>query len=1234
MAAASNSSATIYFADDKNWHTANDGIWIWNWSSNADGARSKMNEDPELSAAYGGEYTIYSVTLNLTSKPNFLFINASSGWTRDNTGIIQSSDIKNVSLGTNTNLCYYASDTEHPVALATTLANKTLYFSKSVFEGATITVANGEQDQSLNTVGDDDTILSYTFPSDSTANWNTAITVTRDGESETFYWTDWTKNFVKTFGNSPTMSSYSVVKPNIYLVDNDSKLSNGAWAWCWGAAGSKGMVMSYEPELTQAYGGANKIYSLTLDYSDYNNLIFYSVDVTGGAGNDGKLSGDISDLKSKMGSNANLCFYTKDVNTATTLATTLAGKTLYFTKSEFEGATINVGGNEVELSTVTDDDSVLSYTFPADSKANWDTQITVTKETGEITETAVLTWIDWVNTDLVKTFGDEHPTEKYFIDAGYINNATDLKKLADSSADGKVYKLGASFSSSDVISISKNVALDLNGKTLTFNGSGRFEVNENGSLTIKDSGTGTVTETTSTPDVEKYGNIGSITGTISDVTLKYYVTESTVSSKSVSVTGTNANTYSVAGTTETVVLHEVNFKNCGAIIANGSAIQVMKGTANITGGILKGNGEHVIDIYTGQGGTVNLSGGLIWGRSSDSYSGNGAGIYVGEGTVNMSGGYIAGGKCACGGGIYINKGTVNISGGAVAVNESKAGGGVYMNDGTLNITGGAIASNQTSNEEAVNGGGIYANAGTINISGGYVTNNKKQNGTNDGNGKHGGGGVVLKAAKMYMSGGYITGNYSGEAGGGIYAGFHGDSGADVGCRFVMTGGTIASNYANISEGGGIRVSGGTIADIYSYSGARIYITNNETNTHNDWGGGGIFVQQHGTLRIQNALFAGNSAGGFGGGVAGCPSGDVTAVDDKGAVNFGNTASGTNMSGGTNGKSSDSYLKEGSDQDSSVFLANGYKDYFCVGKSTISGRMLGGYERWSGSIDGRVVNFTGGEQKNSSRSIGLVAHPTSTDVSSALKKATVIITGNTSYTHGGGIMSNGVLSLGMTDREEYSPELTIKATKQLTARGLSIGVTDKQFSFVLLSKKPTLKDGSFQYDEGDVVKRASNDASGNIVFDPITYLGTGTFTYYLAEEAVDDEEITQDTALYKVQVNVTSTSETKTISGVETTVVTYSISDIKVTGVTGADAAVQSTVVSQTNGSVTNKTVTITRIGSNATFTNEKEVGYELPETGGAGTALYTLGGLLLMAVAEFFLLYNYKKRRKEDVASS
>lgn len=48
-----------------------------------------------------------------------------------------------------------------------------------------------------------------------------------------------------------------------------------------------------------------------------------------------------------------------------------------------------------------------------------------------------------------------------------------------------------------------------------------------------------------------------------------------------------------------------------------------------------------------------------------------------------------------------------------------------------------------------------------------------------------------------------------------------------------------------------------------------------------------------------------------------------------------------------------------------------------------------------------------------------------------------------------------------------------------------------------------------------------------------------------------------------------------------------------------------------------------------TMTNRKLDGYELPETGGAGTQMYTMAGLLLMLTSAAFLVYIHKKRRRE-----
>ena len=68
----------------------------------------------------------------------------------------------------------------------------------------------------------------------------------------------------------------------------------------------------------------------------------------------------------------------------------------------------------------------------------------------------------------------------------------------------------------------------------------------------------------------------------------------------------------------------------------------------------------------------------------------------------------------------------------------------------------------------------------------------------------------------------------------------------------------------------------------------------------------------------------------------------------------------------------------------------------------------------------------------------------------------------------------------------------------------------------------------------------------------------------------------------------------------------------------------------------NVTVTVTTVGGTKTEWNSTIVNntyYELPNTGGAGTTVYTAGGLLITTAA-VFLLYNHAKRRKGDGKSS
>lgn len=668
--------------------------------------------------------------------------------------------------------------------------------------------------------------------------------------------------------------------------------------------------------------------------------------------------------------------------------------------------------------------------------------------------------------------------------------------IGDAFSEGGNFKLTgdawtADNGSSANLSITQNTTIDLNGHTLTISKANQyFDVHEGAKLTIMDS-SDSIQDTESTVTGNLYGN----KATLENDTLTYYITESTAN-------GT--------GTTETLVKHTVPLTGAGKILGQAASEQVIlvKGALELQSGVLQNTGgKH---IFTVDRGTLDINGGYIVGGGSD-------------GTP--------------GGGIYVDNGTVNIQGGVIAANRGSSGGGIFFQNGTLNISGGAVTGNEVINGHTDNGGGIYVNSGTLNLSGGYVTNNYKECGCNDCrndvNNTHGGGGIALaNSSVMNMTGGYVTGNYSGLAGGGIYAGFFGNN---VG--FTMSGGTIAGNCAELGEGGGLRIAGGTNGVIQATN--KVYITNNITNSNNDWGGGGIFVQEKGNLSIMNALITGNTAGGFGGGVGACPTGETLIVNQDGAAIYENRASGTNMSGGGNNKTYDSTLA----QTSEVFTRNGYADYFCVRArdgangpiSLVTGLMAGGgAANWTGSCDEQPVSIGPSGYAAAKYLFGLDAHPDGAAKSQAVNAAKVIITGNHSNIHGGGIMTNGGLILGDPGGKDVTatPELDITGTKALLKDGVKQN-EGLNFQFKLTDS------------EGKEVGTATSDAAtGQFSISPdVQYSQTGTHTYTLSEVKGDRAGVTYDTNVHTIQVTVSE----KTVSLLGVDFKSYYVSSVTLDG---------------------------------------------------------------------------------------
>lgn len=703
-------------------------------------------------------------------------------------------------------------------------------------------------------------------------------------------------------------------------------------------------------------------------------------------------------------------------------------------------------------------------------------------------------------------------TEHFSLYAVQLLSTTDINgSQLGNIANGGTFRLTSDATWNEPITITKDTVLDLNGRGVYYQGTGSFLVVQYGAtLTIQDSqieDSQAPKETVTTVDGDPYGH----TASLSDSTLTYYITKSTAH-------GT--------GTTETLEKHEVPLAGAGKILCERPADQVIEvengGTLELRSGVLQGaNVRHIVYV---EGGTLNVSGGYIVGGGSDDQPGGGI--------------FVTGGE---------KRGKVNIQGGVVAANLGNFGGGIYVESGELNISGGAVTGNAVFNGHEDNGGGIYVNSGTLKLSGnGYVTNNSKscdcETCQGDANNTHGGGGIALaNGATMEMTGGYVTGNYSSLAGGGIYAGFFA---GDDGVTFSMSGGTIASNCAKYGEGGGLRIGGGDNGGTYGVirTEGKVYITNNKTLTTDDWGGGGIFVQEGGHLSVMDALITNNKAGGFGGGVGACPTGKTLIVNEDGAAIYGNEASGTQMSIGGNGKDYDRSLA----QKSPVFMMNnGYQDYFCVRNSNganepislVTGLMAGGgAANWKGSCDEKPVTIGRTGYAAAKYLFGLTANPDDTAKGQAVSAARVIITGNSSGVHGGGIMTNGGLILGDPGETKVvtaTPELDITGTKALRKDGeRQEGLKGFQFQF-------QLKDST-----GKVVGEATaDDTTGEFTFQDIEFSQAGVYTYMLSEVTGNRTDVTYDTTVHRIQVTI----EEKTISLLGVEFKSYYVSSVSVDG---------------------------------------------------------------------------------------
>ncbi|MEC4175167.1 hypothetical protein VIN30_01725 [Adlercreutzia sp. R7] len=512
-----------------------------------------------------------------------------------------------------------------------------------------------------------------------------------------------------------------------------------------------------------------------------------------------------------------------------------------------------------------------------------------------------------------------------------------------------------------------------------------FEVADGASLSIDDTATAGIeavgVESTETTNSEKYAksDIAQL-ATYENKTLTYYVTHS--------------ETDRLTGTTKEIrdklQLNLAGEKTPGSLEAEGmnALIKVDSNASLSIGGGLFTNAEGNHAITAKGAKSVTIDGGFIVGSGAKE---NGGGIYFEGVTKEQStlsvgdSAYIAGnvsGQKHNGGGIWATNCTLIVDGDAVIAGNKASrgdasdtviassrveypnGGGIYVEaNSDVRIAGNAIIAG---NRAAADGGGVYVKA-TLKKNGAIestvcsnslvldesccITNNQSDHNYESEhpsespeprpwNNYGGGGGGIFTGANTTINNAEITANYASDTGGGLY--LPGEF------KFVMPKiaieyAVIAGNACGTSEGGGLTVM--PAAESYLRMG---YITNNSTATDFDYGGGGLFVPSGGTFEVRNPVVKGNTADGYGGGVAACTNGTVITSD---AAIFDNTA---NHEGYTTNPN------EYGDQWASMNRLNLPKhssdDYFCAKASTVYNNMLGGgVYNWDGYMSGKASN---------------------------------------------------------------------------------------------------------------------------------------------------------------------------------------------------------------------------------------------------------------------------------------
>ena len=405
---------------------------------------------------------------------------------------------------------------------------------------------------------------------------------------------------------------------------------------------------------------------------------------------------------------------------------------------------------------------------------------------------------------------------------------------------------------------------------------------------------------------------------------------------------------------------------------------------------------------------------------------------------------------------------------------------------------------------------------------------------NDTPGGNAGGGIYaassrgdLQKSRVILNDGCLVSYNTAAMGGGICIGDNSEGVGktlDFGSELIMYGGTIAGNVATQREGGGIALRYKTSAKGALYGGViRDNKVLNDLKENNQdlrqWGGGGVFASEGSYLWMPDgADIYENTSDGLGGGLTGCSTGKI--ILDPSLNIFNNTAHGTTF---TSGSEKQKDLERVGDNQSS---SNPYRQGEWQGKDIFGAETTqittGENSQYKGIADGTQVETNGSTVIHTDD--WLVLTNMNTAGSGVTHKLQIY--GNTSTTHGAGVLINGWLVVGNSDHIYVGDDVGLTATKALVNGAGETLTSDQTFRFKVTD---SLDENAKVLATGTVNGSGTIEFGNRLTLQPENDAANISLTCYFMEDAEGaGSTILPDQTVYRLVFNLTQ-SESTTIS---------------------------------------------------------------------------------------------------------